>query len=555
MQIRAPLLVETYIKRLHCGSKNPDLYEPLYTLGSLEGERLEKGIISRLDQVYKDHNPQKNSYYHAIWCEAHMACLVALKRGGVTNMQQIYKKKLQPEISTTLKLICPEAMAIKFDKELIGALCGSSHLKGSSLVCAKLLEKCMSINGNHTESVRYIRAQFTKANECMPKGVAYFLAGCILLGMVRGAPLAPTSLRLNFHLNSSLQIENLVEKLPSRSLWFSLITVVQDACYYHPIFRKTRQKGGFGPKFDVDAVSKIKFDAVKNSIIPFLQGNFSKDANPMAIKRKNAKRKCATEEDFFSGIKHKRRLTENTVLVLFNDLSPEKAKIKLASVYRNILKQAPRTSYIDMSVLQKLNIDNPQGKILYEHATEQRRTLSLIPSGMQVTKPVFALFCLECYTLRTRVRGAASNKATESTILMKDGSHICAACQGKNCVLVDTTNFYITTLLRHIDSVPIVAKDCGMCGYLSLLTNMVGKLPVCAHCFQKYNSKFTYSTYCCICQKMLSKRSHYMPVVTTSNNTLKIDNVCSNCQFIQKIDGAPWNLSPLQKLHRDRETK
>lgn len=550
-------MVEIYTKRLRCGSKRPELYEPLYTLGSLEKKKLEQAIEARLENIYNDHDPKKNSYFHGIWCEAHMSCLIALKKGMVSNMQEIYQQGLQPENSNIKNLICPEALAIKFDKEVIGALCGSSHLKGSSLVCAKLLEKCMSINGNHTESVRYIRAQFTKANECMSKGVAYLLAGCILLGMIRGAPLAPTQLRIQFYLNSQREIEKLVETLPSRSLWFSLITVVRDACCFHPIFKKTRQKGGFGPQFDSDPLSLSKFDAVKNSIIPALQGDTTKEINPIEIKRKNAKRKAVFFSDFFGGVKHKRRLTENTVALLYQDLSPQEAKIKLASVYRKILEHAPRATTIDTNLLEQLNINNSQGRLLYEHATEQRRTLSLIPAETRNQEKTMALFCLECFTLRTRIRGAASNKATESTILMKDGTHTCAACQGKKCVSVDVSNFYITTMLRHIDSVPIVARKCSMCNYLSLLTNMVGQKPVCAHCYKVYNEKFTHAEYCCICRKLLSKRSHYMPVVTTNTITCQtsIDNVCANCQFIQKIDGKPWNLLALQKLHKDRETK
>ena len=550
--------VEIYTNRLHCGSKSPELYTPLYMLGSLEGKKLELAIVDRLDKIYSDHDPKKSSFYHGIWCEAHMPVLLAIKNGKIKSMQEVYQKKMQPEITPITKIICPQAISILYHTEMAGALCGNSHLRGKSLVCSKLIEKCLSINGNHTESVRYIRAQFTKANESNPKGLAYQLAGCILLGMIPGTSLAPTQKRILFHADSSAEILRLIEQLPSRSLWFSLITVVTEICKLDPIFRKTRSKGGFAPEFDKDELSVNKLNAVKTSLIPALQGNSEKTLSPPEIKKKGTKRKTQSFAEFYPGIKHKRRLTENTVSLIF-DKKCENSKKKLSKIYRTILSKAPRCNYVDTSLLEKLKINNEHGKLVYEHAVEQRQTLTCVPaaSSSKNASPVWAIFCLECFTLRTRVRGAPANKATEATILMMDGSHTCAACRNPNCVMIDVKNFYVTTLLRHIDIVPTVTKTCAMCGFFSVVTNVVGQEEVCSQCFQKHSENSKIVKQCCVCSKVLSKRSHYMPILAISSESEKpaLDHVCIGCKSLQTTNGKAWNLSVLRKLHKAREPK
>ena len=477
-------------------------------------------------------------------------------------MQEIYAKKLQPEAALLKNLICPDAIAINFETEVAGALCGATHLRGAKLVCAKLLEKCLSICGNHTESVRYIRAQFTKAHDSGgPRGVAYLLAGCILLGVVPGATLAPTAMRVQFHANSEAEIARMVETLPSRSLWFSLIVVVRELCLRHPVFRMCRAKGGFAPEFDSDPVSLGKFFAVKASLIPSLQGDPTKTISPPEIKRKGAKRRGAVTEDTLSGIRHKRRLTENTVKLLFTDAEKRaNPKVALAPIYRAILAEAPWGHAIDRGILQRHGIDNAQGQIVYEHAVEQRRTLSLIPAAPSPAKDTlrtYAIICLDCYTVRTRLRGAQHGKATESTILMRDGSHTCAACRGRNCVNVDVTDFYITTLAKHIDPLPTVARRCGGCGYLACITNMVGGTPVCAACFNKTGDNENCTKRCAVCFKPLTKRSHYISVITRehADATLKVGTVCTQCKSLECQSGKPWNLSVLRKVHKAREAR
>jgi len=557
MHTWVPKAIEIFANRLHCGSSQPHLYRGLYTLGSLSGKALENAIIDRLNCIYADHDPQKCAYYHGLWCEAHMAALMAVQKKEANSMQEIYAKSLQPEAALLKDLICPDALCIRFETEMTGALCGSANLRGAALVCAKLLEKCMCINGNHTESVRYIRAQFTKANESSPLGLAFLLCGCVILGTLPGATMCPPKVRIQFYQDPEQQIANFVETLPSRSLWFSLIVVVREACFRHPIFRMTRSKGGFAPQFDTDKVSIEKFTAVKRLLIPALQGDTTKTLTPTEIKRKNPKRKQVAEECYFEGVKHKRRLTENTVISLFGE-GEKDPKSKLAVIYRDILQNAPRSNTIDSNLLKKYGIDNQNGTMVYEHAIEQRRTLSLIPSHVPSASPTWAIFCTDCFSLRTRIRGGGANKATESTILMKDGSHVCAACRGKNCIRVNVGQFYVTTLIRHIDPVPTVATTCGMCGYLSHVTNVIGQTPVCAACFSKSKEEPLHVTKkCCICTKTLSKRSYYMPVIAKTDNSdvARIHFVCSRCKSLQNQTGTPWNLSVLRILHREREVK
>ena len=557
MQIRAPLSVEIYANRLHCGSKCPELYTPIYTLGSLEGDQLELAIVDRLEKIYADHDPGKSSFYHGIWCEAHMPLLLAVKNKTVRNMQDVYLKKLQPEVANIKSIIGPQAISVLYNTEMSGALCGNSHLRGKSLVCSKLIEKCLSINGNHTESVRYIRAQFTKANECNPGGLAYQLAGCILLGLIPGTTLAPPKNRILFHTQPDAEIARLIEQLPSRSLWFALITVVTEVCKLDPIFRKTRAKGGFAPQFDTDLLSLSKLNVVKSSLIPALQGDPDKSLTPPEIKKKGTKRKLQVFPEFFPGVKHKRRLTENTVKTIF-EIKCENSKKKLSKIYRSLLEHAPRCNFVDEKLLEDLGINNEHGRLVYEHAMEQRKTLACIPAHhASDSAPVPAIFCLQCFTLRTRVRGAPSNKATEATVLMMDGTHTCAACRNPRCLVVDIKNVYITTLLRHIDTVPAVIKTCSCCGFLSVLSNIVGDQGVCSHCFEKYDDHAKSVKQCCVCSKVLSKRSHYMPILAIDNDLgqPRVDHVCVACKGLQSAQGKPWNLSILKKLHRAREPR
>ena len=491
-----------------------------------------------------------------------MPLLCAVKRGEVKSTREAYAKGLQPEKALIKDLVTPQALATHFEAEMVGALCGTSHLKGVQLVCAKLLEKCMSISGNHTESVRYIRAQFTKAYASTKRGVAFLLAGCILLGMIPGTSLAPPKLRIEFHENPDEQISKLVEKLPSRSLWFALISVVSHVCKMHPIFRKTRMKGGFAPLFDTDKISLQKIEVVKNTLIPALQGDETKTLSPPEIKRKAVTKKRQSESisaESFVGVKHKRRLTENTVRGLFSDaLSVDESKKKLAKIYRKILHTAPRSQRIDRNLLKLLNIDNAHGTTVYEHAVEQRRTLSLIPklchgNGKASEKsPQNAIFCTDCFTMRTRARGSCQNKATESTILMKDGSHQCAACRNPKCIAVDISNYNVTTMMRHIDAVPIVASECGVCKYTSCITNIVGTTVVCSSCYKDYVASYqaqsSVNRRCLICEKMLSKRSHYMPVVFQEEQSeLGVAHVCNTCSFLENPSRI-WIPTKIKKL-------
>ncbi len=558
MHLRAPTAVEIIANRLHCGSrKAPHLYEPLYTLGSLAGRDLEDAIVARLDAVYADHDPARCAFHHGLWCEAHMPALLAVRANKASTMQQIYAQKLQPEAALLRDLVCPDAISVNFGDEMAGALCGSTHLRGTELICSKLLEKCLSICGNHTESVRYIRAQFTKAHESGgPRGVAYLLAGCILLGMVPGGTLAPTRVRIKFHTDADAEVARVVETLPSRSLWFSLIVVVNEVCFRQPVLRMCRSKGGYAPQFDVDAVSIAKFEAVKASLIPSLQGDATKTIAPPEIKRKSSKRKEAGGCDHIEGVKHKRRLTENTVSMLFGGNEPN-PKLRLAPIYRAILAEAPRGHGIDRALLERHGIDNVYGETVYEHAVEQRRTLSLIPAPHTPAEPTQAIVCLDCYTVRTRLRGAAHSKATESTILMMDGTHTCAACRGRNCISVDVSNFYISTLARHIDAAPTVARRCGACGYLACVTNVVGTTPVCAACFGKFAEDEQAAKRCCVCAKALSKRSHYMFIVAAEHSTAtpKVATVCAQCKGLESHSGKAWSLWVLRRLHMGREAR
>lgn len=547
------------MQRLCCGkTRNRRLYEPLFLLGSLSGTALLEAIRSRLEGIYAE-APATNSYYHNVWSEAHMPAYMAVANGTAKNMRDIYVARLQPERQNVRDLKVAEAGPIKFQALIAAALSQKPECKGDKLVSTKLIEKCCfgAVTGQ-AESVRYIRAQFTKAFQDNADSFAALVAACLHLGSFPGAPMAAPDTRINFHTDPIAQINRMLTVLPSRILWVSLIYAITGMCDTNPIYARMRKLyfGLYVP--EPTSVVHERAATVTFKAIPALQNTVALDSS-RCRKRVRPREELLLQHALGSVAQQKRRLTETGVLSLFpGETDPAAAKRRLAPIYRAVLDAAPRHPRPDVALLRSLGLNSDHGRLIYQHAVEQRREFCVVPRTghlQQHTGPhphALAKVCLSCFSLRSGTRHSPSNKATDGTIMLRDGREMCAACRGTNCLTFSAEKFIVTSLNKHTDSKSIVSQVCSGCGFLSVIKTVIGIHPFCATCAKEQRT--TVKLRCCVCEKMLSKRSYYMHVLQHNEKGHATEAaVCAGCQnFGLPHTPEPWCLPVLKKLQAAR---
>lgn len=551
-------MIQIIMQRLCCGeTRHKKMYRPLFTLGSLAGDALKRKIEERLRHIFNE-APANHSYYHNVWSEAHMPAYMALVNGTATSMKDVYAQQLQPERQNLRDLKVVEAGPMRFRELIATALSQKPDCKGDRLVSTKLIEKCCfgAVTGQ-AESVRYIRAQFTKAFQNKSDSFAALVAACLYLGTLPNAPMASPDTRIAFHTDTTGHIERMLTVLPSRTLWVSLIYAITSMCDTDPIFARMR-KLYFGlyvteRRADVDE----RQQTVICKAIPALQGVLQLDGS-RCRKRVRSRDVVSVESALGSVAQQKRRLTETCVLSLFpGEPNSERAKQKLAPIYRAILRSAPWHTKPCSALLKQLNIDSPVGKAIYSHAIEQRREFSLIPRNGTLQKNCgrtapHVKMCLDCYSLRSGIRHSPPNKATDGTIMQRSGKEMCAACRGENCVSFCPTRFVVSSLNKHTDAKCVVGQVCSGCGFLSVIDKIVGIHPYCSSCAKEL--KPTVKLRCGVCEKVLSKRSYYMHVIHTNRTGHATEAaVCANCQTLgPSTTPEAWDLDALRELQAGR---
>jgi len=552
-------MVQVIMQRLCCGAtqKAKHYYRPLFLLGSLEGEALKAALEERLEGVFADATAG-TSYYHNVWSEAHMPAYVAVCKGSARTMQDVYAMHLQPEKQPLRDLCVYHAGPMRFRELITSALSQRSDCKGDNLVITKLIEKCCfgSMTGQ-AESVRYIRAQFAKAYQNDVDSFAGLVAACLHLGTVPGGPIATPATRIAFHLDRGGAIDQMLGTLPSRILWASLIYAITSMCDTDPIFRRLRRFYYGLDIFEPAVDAAERRQVVVEKAVPALQGVAPIDGS--RSRKRGRPREVRNPEDALASYgQQKRRLTETLVRSTFKGSDPKK---QLAPVYRTILRSAPRHPRPDEQLLDSLALNTPTGRQFYRHAIEQRRTLTVTPrsallqqhSDLPIVNTVKV--CLGCYTLRSRPRGCPANKATESTIRLRNGGEMCAACLGTRIVEFDSNKFIISSLNKHTDARCVVSQACSSCGFPSVISTVRGIHPLCASCDKE--KKRELKMRCSICERVLSKRSYYMHIL--KKNTVGHATqgaVCSSCQNLgPKETAEPWDLEPLKKLQAGRHQR
>jgi hypothetical protein len=549
------------MQRLCCGSppSTQHLFGPLFQLGSLSGTDLLNALFERLAGIYKKHS-KTDCNYENIWSEAHMPAYMAVLEGRATNMRQIYELKLQPERQelTDLKII--EAGPLRFRAQFMAALSQTAESKGKELITRKLIEKCcFGAATGQGESVRYIRAQFAKAFGNNPDSLAALVGSCLYLGTVPQGPMPPPEKRIEFHRNPTHFIKRMMTILPSRTLWVCLIYTVTSMCDSDPIFAKMRKLYyGLAIHEDVQETLERK-DIVIGKAIPALHSDTAIDGS-RCRKRMRTRRPLDLTKALGSVTPQKRRLTETSVMKLFPDAkSGTEAKMLLAPLYRAVLEFAPRKPVVDDEMLKSLGLAGEDGANIYMHAIQQRQTLSLIPRNALLQRfstrnRTKAKVCLDCFTLRSKPRDAAANKATDGTILKKDGSEVCAACQSTRCVEFCVNPFIVSSLNKHTDSKTLKSQVCSGCGFLSVISHYVGIHPYCESCRKSLSKQSEANLRCGVCEKVLSKRSHYMQVLRKNpvGHPTEI-TVCNLCSCLGIPDSPePWQIKELKVLLRSR---
>lgn len=544
------------MQRLCCGATQDTalFYQPLFTVGSLEGDDLKEALEARLTGIFADAR-EGIAYYHGVWSEAHMPAYTAVVSGKAQTVQDIYAMHLQPEKQNMRDLCVYEAGPIKFKSLIASALSQRSDCKGDNLVITKLIEKCcFGTMTGQAESVRYIRAQFAKAFQNDVSSFAGLVAACLHLGTVPGGPMASPETRIAFHRNPIEAVQKMLGTLPSRMLWSALIYTITSMCDTDPIFRRLRKfyygLDIFEPASDIAERKKV----VVEKAIPALQGMSLIDGS--RSRKRSRSRQVRNPADALNSYgQQKRRLTETLVRATFKDGD---AKKQLAPVYRAILSSAPRHPNPDANLLNSLGLNNPNGQLFYRHAIEQRRILTVTPRTKllqqfsELPMPNMVKVCLGCYTLRSRPRGCPANKATESTIRMRDGTELCAACRSSSIVTFDSSRFIVSSLNKHTDAKSVISQACSSCGFPAVITAVRGIHPLCASC--EKDRKRDVKMRCSICERVLSKRSYYMHVLQKNRVGHATEAaVCSSCQALGPKESAEaWDLEPLKRLQAGR---
>lgn len=554
-------MVEIIMQRLCCGSppSTRHLFAPLFQLGSLSGNDLLEALCERLGAIYKV-TPKDGCNYTNIWSEAHMPAYMAILEGKATNMRQIYQLKLQPERQELRDLKILEAGTLRFREQFAAALSQTAESKGKELVTRKLIEKCcFGAATGQGESVRYIRAQFAKAFGNNPDSLAALVGSCLYLGTVPQGRMPSPEKRIEFHRNPTHFINRMLVILPSRTLWVCLIYTITSMCDCDPLFAKMR-KLYYGLAIHEDQEETRERKAIViNKAIPALQSDTAIDGS-RCRKRMRTRRSLDLTCALGSVAPHKRRLTETSVVKLFPEAkSGAEAKVMLAPIYRAVLEFAPRKPVLDYEMLKSLGLKGENGAAVYMHAIQQRQTFSLVPRNALLQRfstnpPTKAKFCLDCFSLRSKPRDAPANKATEGTILKRDGSEVCAACYGTRVVEFCVNPFIVCSLNKHTDNTTLQSQVCSGCGFLSVISHYVGIHPYCESCRKSLSRRNESNLRCGVCNKVLSKRSHYMQVLRKNSvghpTEVTVCNVCSRLGIPDSPE--PWAMTELKTLQQNR---
>jgi hypothetical protein len=493
---------------------------------------------------------------HNLYSESIMPALLAVRSKKVRRVSEIYQKKLNPEAITLKKLPVVTAAPVVFETSFLAAMSSSRQRLSFG---EKLLAKCSS--PQKQDGVRYIRPQVLKAlasKDPLDTDIARMFLMCMLLGTMPHAPMASPDLRLRVHLNFRAEVDRALKTLSSRALWLGLIFWVNSAASSCPVLRRLRAPGGCATSIDRRMGEQLK--TVVTHVLPAVQGEPNVRVPTFVTRRKNPKRR---NENWPSRNPKKRRLRPDTIHRLTGEPDLRLAKIKMSEGYRFIIREAPRTPWAPSTpILKTLGWDNPDGQAVYEHAVTQRREFTILPCHSLLAEAqrraapngAYVSVCLECFTLRTRARGQAANKATEGTILLRDREDIelCANCYSDRVERIDLCGLMITSLNRAIEQESTMTTVCTGCGYPSVIASMHGVETLCKACSKSHELTDCFERSCACCSRVLSKRGHYKAAVFESEHgPPHIRLVCPACQDTESLD-AVWTTA---MVTRNRKTQ
>ena len=478
-----------------------------------------------------------------------MPALLAVKAGKVKTLSEIYEKKLNPEAVPLCSLPVATSAVVKFETSFLAAMSSSRQRLSFG---EKLLAKCSSLNKQ--EGVRYIRPQVLKAlksKEPLDVDIATSFLMSMLLGTMEGAPMANPDLRIRVHTQFDAEVTRALQALSSRALWLGLIYWVNAAANSNPVLRRLRAPGGCATS--IDKLMKEQLKTVVTHVLPAVQGQPGVRIPSFTSKRKAPKRQ---REQWPQRAAKKRRLRPEVILRVTGESDLHTAKIKMSEGYRTIMREAPYTPWASCTpVLDRIGWNSPDGRLVYEHATTQRREFSLLPTHGLLAEAqrraapngAYVAVCLECFTLRTRARGQDANKATEGTIIMRHptGTERCANCYSDRIEHLDLNGLMITSLTRAIEQRASMCTVCTGCGFPAAIHTMHGINVFCKACSKQQELTDCFDRHCACCRRVLSKRGHYKAIVVEGSPP-EIKLVCHACQDAEAADHI-WTRTMLKR--------